>query len=459
MLSADDIRRMAISGEDVHTEFKMTVPSKVCELTEEVCAFANTESGYLVIGVDDSGKIVGVDVDNRKRSVIQSSIGEISPHLDCDMYPVYVDSREVFVIDVPSGANKPYVFSGAVYKREEANSQKLRSADDIREAFQYGNKIYFDYQSCPSFKEDEIDSEMVARFRKSSEISEVVSDSHVLHNMHLYTEDGIPTSALVLCFGRNVEDFYPNAFIKCVLYEGNDKVYIKDYKKIGGNLLRQYDGAFDWLRNNLKVRYEIEDGNPRREVWEIPLSSLKEALVNAICHRDYYEMGATVTVEIFDDRVEISNPGRLLPYVADGFGHRSLARNPLIFTLFSRMNLAEAVATGIPRMKSYMVKAGLKEPVFKANGFFTVIFYKRNEAVGVKQDARRPVQQSKKREKGAPTLEELIELIREDESISRKEMSRRLGVSLSTVSRMLNSSRDRIRYVGPSKGGHWEILQ
>ena len=79
-------------------------------------------------------------------------------------------------------------------------------------------------------------------------------------------------------------------------------------------------------------------------------------------------------IEMFDDRVEVSNPGRLLPIVAKDFGHKSMTRNPLIFGLFTRMHLVEKVASGIPRMKEAMKEAGLPEPEFNTNGIFTAVF-------------------------------------------------------------------------------------
>lgn len=95
----------------------------------------------------------------------------------------------------------------------------------------------------------------------------------------------------------------------------------------------------------------IKGTGPRQEIWEIPLDVFKEAVMNAICHRDLYEEGATIMVEVYDDRVEISNPGGLLPVVAAEFGHKSMSRNPLVFGLFTRMHVVEKVGSGVPRMR------------------------------------------------------------------------------------------------------------
>ena len=128
-----------------------------------------------------------------------------------------------------------------------------------------------------------------------------------------------------------------------------------DDKTFGGPLYQQFKDALSWIESKLEVEYIIKGTGPRTEIWEIPLDVFKEALSNAICHRDLYEAGATIMVEVYDDRVEISNPGGLLPGVADKFGEKSMSRNPLIFGLFTRMHVVEKVASGIPHLRLWVV--------------------------------------------------------------------------------------------------------
>lgn len=110
MTNTETIQSLIDSGEGYNVEFKVRVPLKVRELTEEICAFANADGGYLLIGVDDNGQIIGTGLENDKRSAIQGSISEISPALHCDMYAVNIEDKTVWVIDVPSGKDKPYIF-------------------------------------------------------------------------------------------------------------------------------------------------------------------------------------------------------------------------------------------------------------------------------------------------------------------------------------------------------------
>lgn len=142
MLKALQIQELVKGGEGYNVDFKRTVPSKVKEISDEVASFANAAGGYVLIGVDNNNQIIGAEIDNNKRSAIQDTIGEISPALRCEFYPVDVEGKQVWVIDVPSGKDKPYITGGVIYVREGANCQKLRSAEEIRAFFAECAKIF-----------------------------------------------------------------------------------------------------------------------------------------------------------------------------------------------------------------------------------------------------------------------------------------------------------------------------
>ena len=132
MLDSINLLSIVNSGEGYNAEFKVNLPSNLKSITEEVCAFANASGGVILIGVDDRNTIKGVKLDNSKRSALQNSLGEISPALQCEFYMVEVEGKSVAVIEVPSGLNKPYVLSGAIYIRQGPNSQKLTTVEEMR---------------------------------------------------------------------------------------------------------------------------------------------------------------------------------------------------------------------------------------------------------------------------------------------------------------------------------------
>ena len=445
MLSADEIKEMVNEGEGYKVDFKRSVPSKVRELTEEVCGFLNAAGGYLLIGVSDNNEIVGADIDNYKRSAIQGSIGEISPMCHYSMYDVSVDGKKVWVIEVPSGKNKPYFFSGCTYLREGANCQKLTNVEEIRDAFQRYERIYFDAIPLPKVNlMEQLDEDNFCEFKRDAHIVSNIDDYQVLDSLKIFDDNNAVKSGGVLFFAKNPEQVFFYAVVRCVLFKGTDKVYILDDKTFGGPLLQQYNKAIEWLKGKLQVAYEIDGVGPRKEVWEIPLGVFKEAIINALAHRDYDEQGASITIEMFDDRVEITNPGSLLPVVAKNFGRKSLSRNPLIFGLFTRMHLVEHIGSGIPRMRKDMLDAGLPEPTYDTDGMFTVTF-------------RRPFKQGKIQLTELQTS--LIQTVKNNPFLTMEQIGMELGIGRTSVYKIVKVLRTMgvLEHVGRKNNGEWIV--
>ena len=453
MLTKNDIRELVLGGEGFNADFKRSVPSKVRDIAEEVCSFANSAGGYVLIGVDNGNRIVGAEIDNNKRSAIQDAIGEISPMLHYDMYRVEVDGKSVWVIDVPSGKSKPYFFSGSTYIREGTNCQKLTNVDEIRNVFQRNDRIYFDAIPLPKVDlSKELDEDNFREFRYAAGIGLGISDGQILENLQIFDENDNVKSGGVLFFARHPENLYFHAVIRCVLFKGTDKVYILDDKTFGGPLLQQYNRAIKWLKGKLQVSYEITGTGPRKETWEIPLSVFKESIINALSHRDYYEQGASIMIEMYDDRVEITNPGDLPSVVARNFGRRSLSRNPLIFGLFTRMHLVEHVGSGIPRMRKDMLDAGLPEPIFETGGMFTVIFMRPAATQAAKHESNEP--------QITPIQQGILSAITDKPTITMNELGAMLGLGRSSIYKNIKQLKEQgiLAREGRKKDGRWIVL-
>lgn len=455
MLNPTEIKSIIAAGEGYNAEFKVSVPSKIKEITEEVCAFANASGGIVLIGVDDANTIKGISIDNAKRSAIQNSINEISPAIKCDFNIVEVDGKDIAVIEVPSGQNKPYVLSGAIYVRQGPNSQKLTTVEEMRDFFQQADKIYFDDAICKEANiEDDIAKETINTFRFEAGLVNATSNKQLFNNLKLVTNDGHVKNGTVLFFGSNPEKFFEKAVIRCVAFEGIDKRYIVDDKVMTGTLYQQYQKSMIWLKSKLNVRYDIEGegGKPRKELWEIPETAFKEIIINSLAHRDYYDKGARITIEVFDDRVEISNPGGLVSAVPKSeFGKRSASRNPLIFGLFERMRLVEQIGSGITRIRDVMNDEGLTPPEFNIDGMFTVTL-------------RRPFDFEKWVEKWVEKLtDNRVKILREihnNHKVTKKELEQVVGISASAIDNNINILKDigLLSREGSDKGGYWKII-
>lgn len=454
MLNITSIKSLVNSGEGYNVEFKKTIPNKVKEITEEICAFSNASGGTILIGVNDDNTIEGVTFNNAKRSALQNSINEITPTLHCEVYTVEIENKEVIVIEVPSGENKPYVLSGAIYVRQGPNSQKLTTVEEMRDFFQQADRIYYDEAPCKAIDiTKDISDENITQFRQLAGLSTTVSNEQVFNNLKLITKNGFLKNGATLFFAQNPEHFFEKAVIRCIAFDGIDKRYIIDDKIMTGSLYQQYLQAMNWLKTKLNVRYDIEGAGsqPRRELWEIPETVFKEAIINALAHRDYYDKGARITIEVFNDRVEVSNPGGLISGIPKNeFGKRSLSRNPLIFGLFERIRMVEQIGSGISRMRNLMQDADLTLPEFNTDGIFSVTF-------------RRPFNFDKWVDKWVDNLTDnrvnIIKAIHENNKVSKKELQEKVGISATAIDNNLDVLKNLglVERVGSAKGGHWEI--
>ena len=465
MIDEKKVLELIARGEGQSVEFKESVPSKVRELSEEVCAFSNATGGYVLIGVNNKSEFVkGFFIDNTKRSSIQDSLDAIQPAVSCEFYPLTVQGHDVWVIEVQEGDNKPYVASGSIFVRHGANSQKLRTPAEMRQLFDDAGALHFDEAFNKWFRMDEVSEQAVREFKEKAGITSPAPAPELIRNLELLGPKGEMTNIVPMFFSEECGKRIPQAVVRCVLFKGTDKVHIIDSKTIDGPLLSQYNETTKWLKQRLAVEYIMDGFNPRIEKWEIPLDAIKEALTNSICHRDYYDTAANIMVELYDDRLEISNPGGLLPVVARNFGHMSKSRNPKVFELFTRMDLVEKVGSGIPRMADLMKEAGLPAPEYRTEGSFTTVLYKKRPSSSqnvIENVIENIIENPTKTLKGkAKREQDILTLLRSNPSISIADMAFTLNVTERTIARDISRLRqdNKITRKGGDKGGMWVVL-
>ena len=236
-------------------------------------------------------------------------------------------------------------------------------------------------------------------------------------------------------------------------FDGVNKRYIADDKKMYGNLYRQYVQALRWLKQNLRVRYKIEGqgGGPRKELWEIPEDALKEALINAIVHRDYYDKGARTMVEVFNDRVVITNPGGLISSIPpEKFGTMSRTRNPLIFGLFERIRLVEYVGSGVMRMCESMKEENLPAPDFGLEGMFSITLIR---PILAENEMVREFDELSDNQKF------ILKIIDRNKSITTYEIGEKLSITDRQVRTLMQQLREMgyIDRIGSNKTGYWDL--
>ena len=234
----------------------------------------------------------------------------------------------------------------------------------------------FDYTLCRDASLSDIDMGAVTslfqreRVQRQEWFHSNMTSQELLEHLKLLQGE-VLTYGAVLCFGKNPSQWVAEAFTRCISYKGDDRLGgWEEEREFRGSLLEQYESSMAFLQKNLRLSRVISAGGSV-EQWEIPLVVLREALANALIHREYADQRNYVRVEIFDNRIEISSPGGLsgsLTIEQLGLDDQQYPlRNPQIAYMFYLCNYVEKPSTGIARMRKEMKKAQLSEPQFDPN--------------------------------------------------------------------------------------------
>lgn len=264
-------------------------------------------------------------------------------------------------------------------------------------------------------------------------------------------------------FASNIDKAIPHSESILAAFKGTDRIHIYDRKDVRNDLLTQFNEAVNFLKKHLNIRSEIR-GFDRHDIYEIPLDALREAIVNAIIHRDYTIKGTSIYVMIYDDRVEIENPGKLLSGVTiKNLAKSSARRNPIIADLFHRTGKVERLGSGIKRMRDLTREAGLKDPVFEIDPFFRVIFY-RNSEYSLKTKVGDRVGKKVGDWVGKKISENQIKIIAEIKNnphISAGKLSDIVGISKRKIETNLAKLKEKglIKRIGSARSGHWEVIE
>jgi ATP-dependent DNA helicase RecG len=365
-MKQQDLQNLLALGEGFTTEFKRSGTSN---LGREICAFANATGGVILIGVNDAGEVLGVNDHNRLKSEVQAIARSAEPPIAVDVESV----GEVLAVTVPQQHGKPYSFGGKFFMREGASSQQM-SRQEICEFFFKEGLIHFDETPSRRFSlEEDLTEEVWSLFRKRARIPVDMDPVTALKNLHLI-KDGEMTHAGAWLLARDIRKFNTSADVACALFMGTDKVRILDRRGFNGDVYTMIDEVVAYILSKINVEYIIKHVK-REERPELPEEALREAVVNALAHRDYRST-ANVQVYIFKDRVEIVSPGGLPAgmTVAD-LGVKSIPRNPLLFAMLHRMEAVEHIGSGIKRIRRLCAEYGVTEPRIEVSEYwFTVIF-------------------------------------------------------------------------------------
>jgi len=319
-------------GEGLTIEFKEKYTPRI---VEDIVAFSNMRGGFILLGVGDKGKIIGESLTNKMKADINSLARGCDPHVSIKSI---AQIGNVVIIEIPEGDEKPYSCSSGYFRRLDAVSQKM-SQKELRMIFRETADRTFEDIPRKDFNPEGISLKKVKTFLTEAHTSFKVNRSNLisfLASLSIHKEGKI-NNAGVLMFADDINRFIPYSETILGAFKGTNKTHIYDRKDVRDDLLTQFNESILFLQKHLNVRSEIRGVN-RYDIYEIPLDALREAVVNAIIHRDYSMRGTNISVNVYDDRVEIVNPGGLPSGLTkENFGKESVRRNPIIADLFHRM--------------------------------------------------------------------------------------------------------------------------
>ena len=359
-------------GEGPTVEFKRSLTNDV---GRELCAFANSDGGTILIGVTDTGETVGVANPNRLKSRLQSTARSADPPIELEVESV----DRILCVVVPPQKRKPYSFGGRFFMRIGANSQQMSNAE-VEDLFYAVGRLHFDGKPCADFSiENDLDEETWARFCDRAKVPDAMDRMVALRNLGLLDGEDRMTHAGAWLLARDIRRFTTTAHASCALFMGTEKVRILDRRDFHRDIPTMIDDAVAWMLTKINVEFIIEHVQ-REERPELPEEALREAVANAVAHRDYRST-ANVHIYVFKDRIEIVSPGGLPAGMTEGdLGVKSMPRNPLLFGMLYRMGVVENIGSGIKRIHELCREHGVAQPTIDASEHWVTVTFPRPAA-------------------------------------------------------------------------------
>ena len=351
------------------------------EYLKVVSAFANSGGGVLYIGLDDQGKSIGLK--NVKKmledipNTIRNKLGIIPS--------VELDKKDIIKVTV-APYSVPISYNGKYYLRSGSTVQELQGKDLADFLMKKSGSTWDDIvEERAGF--NEIDNDSIEKFKKYAidRIPSIIkeTDNAILLQKLNLIDDGVLKRASVLLFGNDPQKFYRQSVVRIGKFVSDTDIQTTDIVK--GNLFAQLESALEILRTKYllsKIKYE---GIHRRDLLEYPYEALREAIINALIHRDYSGT-SQIQIRVYPDKLMIMNEGKLPPEVPVEklkTNHLSIPRNTLLAEIFYYAGFVESWGHGTIKIVDNCIEQGLPEPDFsEENGVMTVVFYKNifNEA-------------------------------------------------------------------------------
>lgn len=413
------------------------------------------QAGTLWFGVSNSGSVVGLNVNDKTLRDLSQAIGaHIEPRIFPRISEVVLQGKHCIRIDF-SGTDTPYFAYGRAHMRVADEDRQL-SVKQLKELIALQGRESSRWDNLPGeFDLADLDSSKIKRFVERAELAWDTPEN-ALSKLALIRESK-PLNPARLFFGVTPLQ------LRCAVFMSTDSATIIDRHDFDGDILELIEEAQKYILKNIHIGMRLE-GLRRVDVPEIAVEALREAVINAFCHRDYFDPDY-VQVAVFKDRVEIRNPGRLYGNLTiDDLrkGNVSQRRNPLIADLFRRIRMVEAWGRGMPLIFKHAPDVAFRE----VGNLFIVSF---NRPSFLEQDGEGETspqeagdfgkEATKKPQRNHKEL--ILAALKTQPSITIKDLAVQLELSVYSVRHHIETLKASgvIRHVGPTKAGRWEVLK
>jgi len=443
--------------EDQQIEFKESWRD---EFLKHICAFANSKGGRLFIGIKDDGTVIGVK-DSKKllEDIPNKAIQLLGIVIDIDA--IHKNGFDIIEITVIT-SSVPISFRGKYFIRSGSTVQELYGSK-LREYILRKDNITWDEISVPLAQIDDLDEILIQRF-----VSKAVSANRLstdalnddielnLKKLDLIKDNGELTRAAVLLFGSRPHKYIRTATVRIGRFGRSDADLI-NHDIIEGNILEMPDRIIEILRTKYLPSPISYQGLERIEQLQYPEKALREAVLNAIVHRDYGEQ-TDITIHIYNNRLVIWNSGTLIsPLNVEmlKIKHPSKRRNAIIANIFFRIGYIEAWGRGTILMTEEMKKLHLPEPLIEEfAGGIQISFFNTNKTTSKTTGKTTGKTTSK-------TTEKVFDIIVSNPLVTAKEIAELLKLTEEGIRYHLKKLKkiNRIKYIGSAKQGHWEVIK
>ncbi len=347
-------------GESTTVQYKLDFTTQK-QIAEELIAFANTRGGIIVFGAEDkTGKMVGLTYDQvqyASRELGNTANEQVRPVIYLDTETVKYNEMLYLIVYIKSGAYKPYKdLAGNIWVKQGADKRRVTENAEIRRLLQNSHQYQVDMDGVDGSTEDDIDTKALDAYFGSVYQKRVdefnIPRKNVLRNAHITDDLGRLTLAGAMYFAKDPQQFMPQHCIKAVWYEGNEigGTKYRDSRDIMGTIPEMYDEALRWVKSCLKRPQNGQSFNSVGQL-EVPEVVLEELLQNALVHLDLLKPAA-IRILIFDNRIEIINPGCLPDgqTIDEMLLGNSNPRNILLAQYGSHTMPYRGLGSGIPRV-------------------------------------------------------------------------------------------------------------